>query len=88
MNQKEIGKYNQKITLEDLRARKREVLSEIRTKQEKMSQHSQHIFAPFFSSIGSEHSIFKKFNTGLAIFDGVVIGMKMIKSLRKIFRRK
>lgn len=75
------------ITLEDLTRRKKEIIAEIRLEEEIMSEYSQRIFAPFLPS-SDNNSILKKFNTGLAIFDGVMLGVKIFKGLRNFFKKK
>lgn len=90
MDRAKIGsKKNSKITLEDIALRKEELLIEIKQRQEKMSLHSQQLFAPFLpSDDNNQSSVIKKFNTGLAIFDGIMLGMKMFKSVRRFFSGK
>lgn len=79
---------NQKYTLEDISQRKQEVLQDIHTQHQVIAGISQEIFAPFLPSSNQGHSsLIKKFYMGMAIFDGVMVGMKLFKSIRKIFRR-
>ncbi|NDV66218.1 hypothetical protein [Bacteroides sp. 224] len=86
MNLSKITGKKTKITLEDLTRRKEEVIREIRLEEEIMSEYSQRIFAPFLPSMNN-NPVLKKFNTGLAIFDGVMLGMKIFKGIRKIFKK-
>lgn len=77
----------QKFTLEDISQRKQEVLQDIRIQHEIIAETTQEIFAPLFPSSSQGHSsLIKKFNTGMAIFDGVMVGIKIFKSIRKTFR--
>lgn len=85
---KNAGNSQKRVTLEDVIARQEELLAEIKKKEEKMSNYSQQIFAPFLSSSENNHSLIKKINTGVAIFDGAVIGLKLFKSFRKIFSKR
>lgn len=77
------------LTLEDITQRKKEVLKTIRNKQENMSECSQRIFAPFLPSADDgSNSFIKKFNAGIAIADGVILGMRVIKRFRSFFKKK
>lgn len=85
MNNRRIQKY----TLEDISLRKEEVLGDIRIQHKIISDTTQEIFSPFMPSSGQDgNALIKKFNTGMAIFDGVMIGIKLFKSVRKMFRRR
>lgn len=78
----------QKYTLEEISQRKQEVLQDIRIQHQVIAETTQAIFSPLLPSSNEEqNSLIKKFNTGMAIFDGVMIGMKVFKSIRKLFRR-
>lgn len=78
-----------KFTLEDITLRKQEVLQDIRMQHQILSDTAQQIIAPFMpSSDPTQNTLIKKVNTGMAIFDGVMVGMKIFKSIRNIFRRK
>lgn len=76
-----------KYTLEDISQRKEEVLQDIHIQHQLISETTQEIFGPLTSSGQGQSSIMKKFNTGMAIFDGFMIGMKIFKSIRKAFRK-
>jgi hypothetical protein len=79
---------NQKYTLKDISQRKQEVLQNIRVQHQVMAETAQEIFAPFLpSSNQGRSSLIKKFYMGMAIFDGIMVGMKLFKSVRKIFLR-
>lgn len=78
-----------KYTLEDITLRKQEVLQDIRTQHQILSDTGKQIVAPFMpSSDPMQSTLVKKVNTGMAIFDGVMVGMKIFKSIRNVFRRK
>lgn len=78
----------QKFTLEEISQRKQEVLQDIRIQHQVIADTTQEIFAPLMPSAHQgESSLIKKFNTGMAIFDGVMVGMKLLKSIRKVFRK-
>lgn len=80
---------NKKYTLEDIVQRKQEVLQDIRIQHQVISENTQTVFAPFMPSANEgKSSFFKSINTGMAIFDGVLVGMKVFRSFRRFFRRR
>lgn len=80
---------NTKISLEDITRRKEEVLTDIRWRQERMGDYIRRISAPFSRATNHDsNTLVKTFNKGMAIFDGFLIGMKIIKSIRSTFSRK
>ena len=64
------------LTLEDLQQQKAEALEELRAQQQIMADTARNLFA-----------IMRAFNTGMAVFDGVMLGVKLMRKVRKIFRR-
>ncbi|NDV81423.1 hypothetical protein [Bacteroides sp. 51] len=82
------ARTNQKYTLEDIIQRKQEVLQDIQIQHQIIAETTQAIFAPILPSPKLDQTaLIKKFNTGMAIFDGVMVGMKIFKSIRKFFKR-
>ena len=71
-----------KITLEDIAQRKQEVLQEICDQKQAMADTTRRIFAPL------GNALMRSFSTGIAIFDGVMLGMKMIRKVRGLFRKR
>lgn len=78
---------NQPITLEEIARRKVELKKEIGEQKSRMTTTTQNIFAPLMPSPGS-NPLMRSFNTGLAVFDGVMMGFKIIKSIRRFFRNR
>ena len=78
----------QKITLEDIAQRKQEILQDIRNQKQAMADTTRRIFAPLAPAASSDSSLMRSFNTGMAIFDGVMLGMKMIRKVRGLFRKR
>ena len=73
------------LTLEVIRLQKKAVKEEIEVQKKVISQNLKCIFNP--EEDRSSHILsFKTLNTGLAIFDGVLFGFKIISRLRKLFR--
>lgn len=77
---------SQKLTLEDISERKRKVLSDIQAQKKTMTAITQELFSPFTPVVTNAHSLMRSFNTGMAVFDGVMLGIKVIRKLRKCFK--
>lgn len=76
-----------KITLEDVAQRKQKVLQEISDQKRIMTNITHRIFAPLTPAASSSNALIRSFNNGMAIFDGVMIGMKIIRKIRRLFRK-
>lgn len=83
MNKQQIP---EKITLEEIARRKEETLEKIRAQQGAMTTTAKKIFAPLAPAASAGNAMMRSFNTGMAIFDGVMMGMKIMKKLRSLFR--
>lgn len=77
----------QKITLEDITQRRKEVLLQIREQQQVMATTTHKIFAPLAPAASSTSALLRSFNTGMAIFDGVMMGVKLMRRVRNMFSR-
>ncbi|WP_455587518.1 hypothetical protein [Bacteroides sp.] len=77
----------QVITLEYIARLKKEKLEEIRNQQKAMSSTARKIFAPLAPAASKGDALMRSFNTGMAIFDGVVMGVKIMKKVRRYFRK-
>ena len=66
---------------------KTEKLEEIRGQKKAMTRTAQRIFAPLAPATSQTDAIMRSFNTGMAIFDGVVMGVKIMKKIRRFFRK-
>ena len=75
------------LTLEDLQQQKAEALEELRAQQQIMADTAQNLFAPIAPAADKGTAIMRAFNTGMAVFDGVMLGVKLMGKVRKIFRR-
>lgn len=74
-----------KITLEDLLVRKLELKKQIDDQQQKLIR-SYHLLTEPFTVNPMHSSLMKKLTTGLAIFDGFMIGLKIIRKVKNILR--
>ena len=73
------------LTLEDLQ-RRAEALEELRTQKQVMSDTARNLFAPIAPAADKGTAIMRAFNTGMAVFDGAMLGIKLMRKIRKIFR--
>lgn len=79
-----------KVTLQDVEARQMEVLREIRIQKDIMSGQAKIAINPFSghtSPIPMIPTFPKLFGTGIAVVDGILIGSKIFKGIRRMFRR-
>ena len=76
-----------KFTLEEIAERKKKLLNEIHAQKKVMTATTREIFAPLAPATNKADAIMRSFNTGMAIFDGVVLGIKIMKKMRTYFRR-
>ena len=75
------------LTLEDLQQQKAEALEELRAQQQIMADTARNLFAPIAPAADKGTAIMRAFSTGMAVFDGVMLGVKLMRKVRKIFRR-
>ncbi len=73
------------FTLEEIARRKEESLRQIRDRKEKITTLAKEIFSPAASHNDGKSSIMRTLNTGMAVFDGVMLGMKVIRRVRSLF---
>ena len=69
------------LTLEDLQQRRAEALEELRTQKQVMSDTARNLFAPIAPAADKGTAIMRAFNTGMAVFDGAMLGIKLIQTL-------
>ena len=74
------------ITLEMICQQKAEKLSEIRASKQRMTEQARDLFKPT-ESMKNANALMNNFSSGVAIFNGVMTGFKIIKRIRNIFRR-
>lgn len=75
-----------KVTLESLQQKKAEALKELRTQKQIMADTAKNLFAPIAPAADKGTAIMRAFNTGMAVFDGVMLGMKLMRKIKKSFR--
>ena len=75
------------ITLEMISRQKAEKLTEIRASRQRMTEQVRKMFRPA-EPADNAHALMNNFSSGIAIFNGVMTGFKIIKRIRSLFRRK
>ena len=75
------------ITLEDIALRKAELQKDIQEKKENIKELSRELFAPLEPATNKAKAMMRAFNTGMAIYDGAMTGVKIVRRIRKLFRR-
>lgn len=75
------------ITLEMIRQQKAEKLAEIQASKKKIARHVQELFHPSANTDNS-NALMSNFSSGIAIFNGVMTGFKIIKRIRNLFRSR
>lgn len=88
MNDSPIYQDTSKITLQDITRRKSELKKDMRDREARMSKSVQDMYNPVSSAISATGSATKSIGTGIMLFEGVMMGIKIFRKIRKIFRRR
>ena len=75
------------ITLDMICQYKADKLDAIRTTKKRIADQARELFHPS-EVIGGAKLLSNNFSSGIAIFNGVMTGFKIIKRIRKFFQRK
>lgn len=78
---------SQLITLEIIAQRKAQKLEELRQAKKEMTNTLHQLFAPVENKGGME-GIMQHVNTGIAVYDGVRTGIKIMQRIRSLFRTR
>lgn len=76
------------ITLESIAQRKQEVRKKLHLQKLIMTDTARDLFAPLAPAADKGNAIMRAFNTGMAVFDGVMLGLRMMKRVRRMFSSK
>lgn len=76
------------VTLESIAQKKAMLLQEIRLQKEIMTGLTQEIFAPLEPATNKANAMMRAFNTGMAVFDGIVLGVKVNEEIQKNIWKK
>lgn len=76
------------ITLDRICQQKAEKLAEIRASKQRITEQTRELFHPAKEAVGSAKLLTNNLSSGIAIFNGVMTGFKIIKRIRTFFLRK
>lgn len=76
------------ITLESIAQQKKELREKLRVQQQVIADITRDVFAPLEPAVTKGGAIMRAFNTGMAVFDGLMLGLKMMRKIRQSFRAK
>lgn len=76
------------VTLESIAQRKSELLQQITAQKETMTRLGRQLVAPLAPATNKANAIMRAFNTGMAVFDGIKLGIKLMRNFRKLFKRQ
>lgn len=74
-------------TLDEIRILKSKALADVRRQKKSLNDTTRKLFAPHAPATSKGDSITRAFHTGMAAFDGIMLGIKIIKKIRKTFRK-
>ncbi len=77
----------QYITLEDIQRKKGEVRLELEKQREEFLKKTKQLSTSYHNPIVGGNGIVGAFRTGYAIFNGISNGIRIMRSIRKMFRR-
>lgn len=75
------------ITLDMICQQKADKLAEIHASKQRIADQARELFHPS-EVIGGAKLLSNNFSSGIAIFNGVMTGFKIIKRIRKFFQRR
>lgn len=75
------------ITLEDISRQKKDIHRQIKEQKQLIQLTASDLFAPVKASNKVE-LLMNSVNSGLAVVDGVMTGMKIMRRVRSFFKRK
>lgn len=75
------------LTLESIAQQKKELRQAILQQKEVMTELTRSLVAPLTPATSKTGTIMRAFNTGMAVFDGAMMGLKLMKRLRRFLRK-
>ena len=76
-----------KVTMKTLACRKAEVRAKITRQHEIIAKDYWAVVAPVYRLGNSPLTLFGKFSTGFAVFQGIFTSLRLVWKIRKIFHR-
>ncbi|MCR4765704.1 MAG: hypothetical protein K5856_05990 [Bacteroidaceae bacterium] len=74
------------ITLESIAQQKAAIKKRLDSQKQKMSALSNDFIAPLKPTAKKSSAVMGLFNTGMVVFDGALIGFKLLRRLKKVFK--
>ena len=74
------------ITLEDIAIQKAAIRKKLGAQKEKMNELTHRFTAPLKPAAKKGNAVMGAFNTSMAIFDGVLIGYKLLRRVKKFLK--
>lgn len=74
------------ITLADIAAQKVAIQKKLEAQKVKMSEMTHRITAPLKPAAKKSNAFMGAFNTSMAIFDGILIGYKLLRRAKKFLK--
>lgn len=75
------------ITLEEITRQKKAVRLQISEQRDRIQQTATELFSPVKATTKVE-MLMNSVNSGIAVFDGVMTGLRIMRRVRGLFRRK
>lgn len=75
------------LTLDDISRRKAEVKKQLDAQKQVIGVLCREAVAPLKPAAKKTNVLMRAFNTGMAVFDGVMIGVRFMRRMRRAFRR-
>lgn len=76
------------FTLESIALQKVELLQRIHVQKNVMTELARDIFAPLAPAADKTNSMMRAFNTGMAVFDGVMMGLRIMRKIKTLFGKR
>lgn len=73
------------ITLDEIIQLKKFKKEEIKFQKEVLSNQAKEFFSPFKPFTSKGINLIQKLSTGMVLFDGIILGFKMIRKIKNIF---
>ena len=75
-------------TLEELTQRKAALRQDIHAQKERMTRLGRDLVAPLAPAAEKSNSLLRAFNRGMAVFDGIMLGLNVMRKFKAIFGKK
>lgn len=75
-------------TLEEIATRKNVLHQEMQEQKGIITDFAKGIFMPAAPVATKSGAIMRAFNTGMAVFDGAMMGIRIVRRIRKLFGKK